>query len=157
MKNGVWFWLQNQTITTLENIIIMTQVPAPSSTQDKGHAYHLFRPRRYCAPWIYFTRPNCKPALLLRITKKSPLCSSPQKTKKMAVWNVVNSSHNTPRHSAQLEQQFFANHHTPQPHQSPYSPDMALCDVFLFHQINIWEGKCFEDAKMINFMWISNF
>ena len=109
----------------------------------------LFWPRRYCAPWICFTRPNCKPAFSFRSTKKSPLCSFAIENQETSRRNVVNSSHDTPRHSVHLQQQLFANHHTPRPHQSPYSPDMTLCDVFLFPQINIWKGKCFEDAKMI--------
>ena len=42
---------------------------------------------------------------------------------------------NAPTHTSHLVQQFLAKHSTAQLQQPPYSPDLALCDFFLFPRL----------------------
>jgi len=42
---------------------------------------------------------------------------------------------NAPAHTSHLVQQFLTKHGTAQLQQPPYSPDLALCDFFLFPRL----------------------
>ena len=58
---------------------------------------------------------------------------------------------NAPAHSSHLIQGFFlAKHNIPLVRQAPYSPDMALCDFWLFPKLKIpLKGKRFESREDI--------
>jgi hypothetical protein len=44
---------------------------------------------------------------------------------------------NAPAHSSQLIQTFLAKHNIPVVRQAPYSPNIALCDVWLFRHLKM--------------------
>ena len=46
------------------------------------------------------------------------------------VWQLHQD--NAPAHSSQLIQTFLAKHNIPEVRQAPYSPDLALCDFWMF-------------------------
>ena len=49
--------------------------------------------------------------------------------------NWILHHNNVPAHTSHLLQQFLAKHSTAQLQQPPYSPDLALCDCFLFPRL----------------------
>jgi len=57
---------------------------------------------------------------------------------------------NAPAHTSHLVQQFLANHGTAQLQQSPYSPELAPCDFFLFPRLKkVLKGHRFEATEDI--------
>jgi len=57
---------------------------------------------------------------------------------------------NAPAHTSHLVQQFMAKHGTAQLQQPPYSPDLALCDFFLFPRLKkVLKGRQFEATEDI--------
>jgi len=57
---------------------------------------------------------------------------------------------NAPAHTSHLVQQFLAKHGTAQLQQSPYSPDLAPCDFFLFPRLKkVLKGHQFEAMEDI--------
>jgi len=57
---------------------------------------------------------------------------------------------NGPTHTSQLVQQFLAKHGTAQLQQPPHSPDLALCDFFLFPRLKkVLKGHRFEATENI--------
>ena len=57
---------------------------------------------------------------------------------------------NAPAHSAHVIQTFLAKHNIPVVRQAPYSPDMALCDFWLFPKLKMTlKGTRFESREDI--------
>ena len=57
---------------------------------------------------------------------------------------------NAPTHPSKLVQQFLAEYKVVQLRQPPYSPDIALCDFWMFPKLNMaLKGKRFDDIKTI--------
>ena len=57
---------------------------------------------------------------------------------------------NAPSHTSHLVQQFLAKHGTAQLQQPPYSPDLTLCDFFLFPRLKkVLKGHRFEATEDI--------
>jgi len=57
---------------------------------------------------------------------------------------------NAPAHTSHLVQQFLAKHSTAQLQQPPYSPDLALCDFYLFPRLTkVLKGHQFEATEDI--------
>ena len=57
---------------------------------------------------------------------------------------------NAPAHRAVTTNEFLAKHNIPLLPQPPYSPDLALCDFFLFPQLkNIMKGRQFDYVEDI--------
>jgi len=57
---------------------------------------------------------------------------------------------NAPTHTSHLVQQFLAKHGTAQLQQPPYSPDLALCDFFLFPRLKkVLKGHRLEATEDI--------
>ena len=55
---------------------------------------------------------------------------------------------NAPAHTSHLVQQFLAKYSTAQLQQPPYSPDLALCDFFLFPRLKkVLKGHQFEATE----------
>jgi hypothetical protein len=55
-----------------------------------------------------------------------------------------------PTHSSHLVQNFLTKHQIPQVLHSPYSPEMVLCDFFLFPRVKILlKGNRFQDSMEI--------
>jgi transposase len=52
-----------------------------------------------------------------------------------------------PVHSTAFVQAFLAKHHITQVYQPPYSPDLALCDFWLFPNLKLpLKGRRFVNA-----------
>jgi len=57
---------------------------------------------------------------------------------------------NVPAHTSHPVQQFLAKHGTVQLQQPPYSPDLTLCDFFLFPRLKkVLKGHRFEATEDI--------
>ena len=77
--------------------------------------------------------------------------SLPKTTGKMAGWRLDPAPRQcTHTHTSHLVQQFLAKHGTVQLQQLPYSPDLALCDFFLFPRLKkVLKGHQFEATEDI--------
>jgi hypothetical protein len=57
---------------------------------------------------------------------------------------------NAPAHRAVITNEFLAKHNIPSLPYSPYFPDLALCDFFLFQQLKkTMKGHQFDDVGEI--------
>ena len=73
--------------------------------------------------------------------------------KRLGKWqdgNWILHHDNAPAHTSCLMRQFLAKHSTAQLQQPPYSPDLALCDFFLFPRLKkVLKGHRFEATEDI--------
>jgi len=64
--------------------------------------------------------------------------------------NWILHHNNVPAHTSHLVQQFLAKHGTTPLQQPPYSPDLTLCNIFLFPRLKkALKGHRFETTEDI--------
>jgi hypothetical protein len=84
----------------------------------------------------------------LKLLREGIWCKCPDKWKKNN-WFLYHD--NAPTHTSLIVQQFLTSRNiTVIPH-SPYSPDLAPCDFFLFPKMKLWlKEHCFDTTEEIH-------